>query len=657
MHPFINRFSRSNLKGTIKKSKGFYKLLFLFSGFFATIWFLIRVIPKPSRVSYPCMKASMPLAYAFIAYIVSITGSIVFFRKAYTKLRQKKLRYALFAVVISGLLGTWAIVSNQQQLGAVISPTEKFEDPLGPNVPIGEAKGIFPGRVVWVWDPEATNESLVGHEDNYWEDEFTDMDVVDEMFSNGIQELTEEETDSASWDAIFKYFNLNHGKGEIGYTDTETIFIKINAVTAWGGAWPNGNWNTGGKIEYDSSPQMILAMLRQLVNEAGVPQNNIYIADPLADIYNHIYNYLVTEFPDVNYCTQYGIPNRYELTFNSETAIHFADEGSVMPNAENNSRLFAEMRDADYILNTPTMKGHRWAGVTFLAKNHFGSNTYTESWHMHPGLINNDNNGMRTDYNMYRVLVELMGSQYLGRKTLLYCMEGLWATSYEHQPAQKFLTTPFNNDYCSSLLFSLDQVAIESVSLDILQKEFTVEEIIDGMDPPKADRWIFVQFAGIDDYLHQAASSDWWPDGISYDPDNSGTPLPSLGVHEHWNNTEDMLYSRNLETDTGIELVKVFKGDYSALEHSAGQIEYDVYPNPFLDQVNINLNTEKASALTVELINLKGEVLEKYMFNKASFSQTISLNLAHLKSGLYILSVQSEDSAGRIIASRKIYKE
>jgi hypothetical protein len=44
---------------------------------------------------------------------------------------------------------------------------------------------------------------------------------------------------------------------------------------------------------------------------------------------------------------------------------------------------------------------------------------------------------------------------------------------------------------------------------------------------------------GVDDNLHQAASSEFWPKGIYYDPDNSSTPIPSLGVHEHWNNPVD----------------------------------------------------------------------------------------------------------------------
>jgi hypothetical protein len=65
---------------------------------------------------------------------------------------------------------------------------------------------------------------------------------------------------------------------------------------------------------------------------------------------------------------------------------------------------------------------------------------------------------------------------------------------------------------------------------------------------------------GVDDYLHQAASSEFWPEGIIYDPDNSGTPIPGLGVHEHWNNPVDKNYSRNLGKAEGIELIKDLSG-------------------------------------------------------------------------------------------------
>ena len=62
---------------------------------------------------------------------------------------------------------------------------------------------------------------------------------------------------------------------------------------------------------------------------------------------------------------------------------------------------------------------------------------------------------------------------------------------------------------------------------------------------------------GVDDYLHQAADKANWPEGITYDPDNSGKPIPSLGIHEHWNNPVNKQYSRNLGKSYGIELISI----------------------------------------------------------------------------------------------------
>jgi hypothetical protein len=55
--------------------------------------------------------------------------------------------------------------------------------------------------------------------------------------------------------------------------------------------------------------------------------------------------------------------------------------------------------------------------------------------------------------------------------------------------------------------------------------------------------------------LHEAALADNPPSGTFYDPEDDGTAMASLGVHEHWNNPADKQYSRNLGIGAGIELI------------------------------------------------------------------------------------------------------
>jgi hypothetical protein len=143
----------------------------------------------------------------------------------------------------------------------------------------------------------------------------------------------------------------------------------------------------------------------------------------------------------------------------------------------------------------------------------------------------------------YNPIVDLMGHQHLGEKTLLFMVDGLYATYYENaeiEARNRWQSSPFNGDWTSSLFISQDGVAIESVCLDFLRTEPTMDQV----------------YGSVDNYLHEAALAHNPPSGTSYDPEGDGVPLGSLGVHEHWNNPIDKAYSRNLGTGSGIELVK-----------------------------------------------------------------------------------------------------
>ena len=46
------------------------KTVFPIFGLFSLIWFLFRVIPKPSRATYPCMRVAFPMASTFVVWLV-----------------------------------------------------------------------------------------------------------------------------------------------------------------------------------------------------------------------------------------------------------------------------------------------------------------------------------------------------------------------------------------------------------------------------------------------------------------------------------------------------------------------------------------------------------------------------------------------------------
>ena len=547
----------------MKKRKGLYRrLCYYITGTSALLWFLIRVIPKPSRATYPCQRVAFPIASGFVLYLLGIMTSAFALKKV--KKHWKGNRYWI-ASAFSVIAAVGLLVTLQGYTPFTYGSYQSvLEDP---NQPMGAGKGIFPGRVVWVFNRDATNENCIpnqyGH--GWFLSENNNQSVIDTMLSDGLQNLTGQTTDLASWQAIFSFYNNNKGKGAVGYSNTEKIFIKINATSSWSGNFNTSDLSVVNNSNYgmsETSPQIVLAVLQQLLNVVGVPQDKIYIGDPMKHIYKHCYDMWHSEFPNVHYLDHsYTTLGRERVIASTTAIIHYSDNGQILstnvwdnyPGNEPTIQdyLYTIFEETEYMINIPMLKGHKRAGITAFAKNHFGSHTRVDASQLHGGLVSPTGypNVIRGGYGLYRVQVDFMGHELTGGKNLIYLMDALWCTDDAMSYPKKFFMQPFNNDWSSSIFVSLDPVAIESVGYDFLRFEFTSER--DNSDGAQ----LYVQMDGVDDYLHQAASSSNWPTGIQYDPENDGTVIGSLGTHEHWNNPVDKLYSRNLGSGEGIELI------------------------------------------------------------------------------------------------------
>lgn len=538
-------------------------MLFFIIGIFSTIWFLIRVIPKPSRATYPCMRVAAPFMSGLIVYLLAVGG--LTFVSRMSKLKIINVRYLSAILLLSGVLVTLAITPSGNLIDIDQDISVKRGPDDGPNQPFGTAMGINPGRVIWDWDTLATNRNCAGY---YFKSENTSQKVVSKMLDESVIKLTGESTVRKSWDAMFRYFNKKKHQADRGYTSGEKIFIKINQTSGRGRLKlperEKGNFyypvsrekQPDGKRSPDlgtceTSPYLVLQILRQLVNECGIDQSAIAVGDPQNPTFGHNYDAWAAEFPDVEYTDRtsgnFGRtlihPTRSDLLF-------YSDKFQT-------DKLYDIIENAEYMINIANLKPHSGTGITLTAKNHFGSQSRAGAYHLHYSHLSQIEGKPPSNagYHKYRVLVDLMGSRYLGQNTLLYVIDGLYAGgASEGGPPVRYYMAPFNGSWSNSIFISQDQVALESVCYDFLRTEWNGTY---SHDPSNNYFETMPDIYGVDDYLHQAADSVNWPKGIHYDPDKSGTPISSLGVHEHWNNHVNKQYSRNLDKPYGIELVSI----------------------------------------------------------------------------------------------------
>ena len=89
-------FSRRRITG---------RFAFLVLGILSTVWFVVRVLPKPSRATYPCMQVATPFMSGLVVSLLGLLTTVGAFRKAKASL----LRARYFTAACFLLLGFSAV--------------------------------------------------------------------------------------------------------------------------------------------------------------------------------------------------------------------------------------------------------------------------------------------------------------------------------------------------------------------------------------------------------------------------------------------------------------------------------------------------------------------------------------------------------------------
>ena len=273
-------------------------------------------------------------------------------------------------------------------------------------------------------------------------DEYTDRDKCEEMASVALQSPTD--ADVGAWDKIFRYFNKTPRKLERGRQKGEVVAVKINL-------------NNGGTRKKDNlcdaPPQTVLAVVRQLVNKTGVPEENVLVYDVERQFFSETSTPLWSEFPKIRILQDGGA--RREQPRNPAREIEGANwvEGVEFSAGRfREAKLVAkQVRDAEYLVNLATSKPARIRTIIWrtATKNQRRSR---RSPRTAPGRF--AASGELREYvdtkpkgtkNAYNPLVDLCASPSLGGKTLLCLLDGLYCGRKRRSYPQRFPNAPFNN--------------------------------------------------------------------------------------------------------------------------------------------------------------------------------------------------------------------
>ena len=369
---------------------------------------------------------------------------------------------------------------------------------LGTNKPVGQGRGIHPGRVAWIHAPGvATWDGRTG----LWvEDRWNSQAKADAMVTEAVVQLTGEKTAKKAWQSLFKHFNKTHGRGNRGYKRGEMIAVKLNL---------NNALTHHDTIELNSSPFTTLALVRSMVRDGGVRQQDIVLCEPSRAITDSIYNKVNREFPQVRFVDNIGGNGREKCEYYPEQIVYSVDNGKM-------ARGLAKcIVDADYLINSALLKTHNGPGVTLTAKNWYGATDINLLWRQN--AHNNVSQDKRHGKPQYKTFVDWMSHKHLGQKCMLFLIDGTYGSrDVNGAPAPKWQKAPFNNEWCYSLIASQDEVACDAVAMDLIISEWPEYGSLNYCD----------------EYLLEAASLPSAPSGTVYKQDGQSLDKP-LGLLEH----------------------------------------------------------------------------------------------------------------------------
>ena len=124
---------------------------------------------------------------------------------------------------------------------------------------------------------------------------------------------------------------------------SDKIAIKVNQ---------NNTYGHENSPEINTSPQLLLSLLKSLVTQAGIPPQHITVFDASRFITDNLFTKCHGEFPDVVFVDNVGGSGRLKSTYVPDAIPYSVDNGKLAQG------LASCAVEANYLINLAILKGH-----------------------------------------------------------------------------------------------------------------------------------------------------------------------------------------------------------------------------------------------------------------------------------------------------------
>ena len=306
-------------------------------------------------------------------------------------------------------------------------------------------------------------------------------DELDRMLEKGIKRFTGHDDILSAWLDILS-----------GYKPGDIIAIK-----------PNFNMLNHGYKFTITSPQLINAVIKQLVSAVGVNPEEIYLYDLCKKIPEDIVRNRI-DYP-INYVERMlskTILDKAKIRAHygpasADTGARINMRESIVDSKGKHVQCYIPkvITQAQHVINLPLLSNHIFISNSGALKNHYGTVRFS-NYHSFPGILHGN--------VLNKSISEINNHPQIRYKTRIIIADGLFGVFDRGDGKGKRKWQSLNNDFPKSIFISKDPVAIDSVmavmilqerkmkKLNLLKTEYLAEAMRNGLgiyeNPEKLDK-------------------------------------------------------------------------------------------------------------------------------------------------------------------------